>query len=136
MTVNRALGNYAFAYWFLIGANVVLPLTLWWRKWRTNLVWLFALSIIVQVGMWTERVVIVVQSLHRDFMPSAWQMYYPTGWDWATLIGTVGMFFCLFFLFIRVLPMISIHEVQDLVRETEGDAGAQGPIPNREREGD
>ena len=66
--------------------------------------------------MWTERVVIVVQSLHRDFLPSAWQMYYPTVWDWATLAGTLGLFFSLFYLFIRVLPMISIHEVQSLVK--------------------
>jgi len=80
------------------------------------------MSLIVQLGMWTERVVIVVQSLHRDFMPSAWKTYYPTFWDWATLTGTVGLFLCLFFLFIRVLPMISIHEVQDLVKKTGGAA--------------
>jgi Ni/Fe-hydrogenase subunit HybB-like protein len=122
MVVNRALGHYGFAYWTLLLFNVVLPQTLWFRKARTNVAWLFILSLVVQLGMWTERAVIVVQSLHRDFMPSSWYMYYPTFWDWATLIGTVGFFCWCFFLFIRLLPMISIHEVQKLSheRETEG----------------
>ena len=117
--INRAFGNYGFAYWLLLFCNVLAVQTLWWRKARLNVAWLFLLSLIVQMGMWTERVVIVVQSLSRDYMPSAWKMYYPTLWDWATLLGTVGLFFALFFLFIRVLPMISIHEVQKLVEETK-----------------
>lgn len=124
--VNRAFGGYGFAYWLLLACNVLVPQTLWFRKARTNIAWLFVLSLIVQLGMWTERVVIVVQSLHRDFMPSAWQTYYPTFWDWATLFGTIGLFAALFFLFIRVLPMISIHEVQELAHEAEG-ARAENP---------
>ncbi len=125
MMINRVLGNYGFAYWLLIFCNVLVAQSFWWRKARLNVGWLFALSLIVQLGMWTERVVIVVQSLHRDFMPSAWHMYYPTVWDWATLTGTIGLFFALFFLFIRVLPMISISEVQELTKE-EAEARAAG----------
>jgi Ni/Fe-hydrogenase subunit HybB-like protein len=120
ITRDRAFGNYGFAYWLLLLCNVVLPQTMWVRKLRLNVAWLFILSLLVQLGMWTERVVIVVQSLHRDFMPSSWHMYYPTFWDWATLTGTIGFFFMLFFLFIRVLPMISIHEVQELIDEKGG----------------
>jgi len=124
MMINRMLGSYGFAYWLLIFCNVVVTQSLWWRKARLNVVWLFVLSLLVQSGMWTERVVIVVQSLHRDFMPSAWHMYYPTVWDWAALAGTVGLFFALFFLFIRVLPMISISEVQELSKEQRDARGA------------
>lgn len=120
--VNRALGSYGFAFCIMIFCNVLVAQTLWWRKARINVGWLFVLSLLVQVGMWTERFVIVVQSLHHDFMPSAWQMYYPTIWDWAALTGTIGLFFALFFLFIRVLPMISISEVQELVKEEEIEA--------------
>ncbi len=118
METNRVLGRYGFAYWTLIACNVVLPQTLWFRKARLNIAWLFIMSLVVQLGMWTERVVIVVQSLHRDFMPSAWHAYYPTFWDWATLLGTVGFFCWCFFLFIRLLPMIPIHEVQKLAHKT------------------
>jgi molybdopterin-containing oxidoreductase family membrane subunit len=134
MMKNRAFGHYGFAYWAMLACNVFLPQTLWFRKLRLNVAWLFILSLCVQLGMWTERVVIVVQSLHRDFMPSAWQMYYPTGWDWATLTGTIGLFFALFFLFIRILPMISIHEVQELAHEigpslqTEGKPDGKAPL--------
>jgi molybdopterin-containing oxidoreductase family membrane subunit len=78
---------------------------------------LFIISIIVNIGMWCERFIIVVTSLHRDFIPAAWDMYNPTFFDWATYIGTIGLFFALLFLFIRVLPMISIFEMRELVAE-------------------
>jgi molybdopterin-containing oxidoreductase family membrane subunit len=117
---DRAFGAYGFAYWGLLLCNVVLPQTLWWRPARLSVPWLFVLALLVQLGMWTERFVIVVQSLHRDFMPSAWHLYVPTFWDWATLTGSVGLFFFLFLLFIRSLPAISIHEVQELAHEKEG----------------
>ena len=123
---NRAFGYYGFAYWTLIACNVLLPQTLWFRKMRLNVGWLFALSLIVQLGMWTERVVIVVQSLHRDYLPSSWHIYFPTGWDWATLAGTIGLFFGLFFLFIRLLPIISIHEEQALEHEVETPRSSEG----------
>jgi Ni/Fe-hydrogenase subunit HybB-like protein len=79
---------------------------------------LFVISLIVNVGMWLERFVIVVISLHRDFLPSSWAMYYPTRWDWATYVGTIGLFLTLLFLFLRFLPMISIYEMRTLVEQT------------------
>jgi Ni/Fe-hydrogenase subunit HybB-like protein len=79
---------------------------------------LFVIALIVNVGMWLERFTIVVTSLHRDFLPSSWGMYYPTVWDWATFVGTIGLFVALLFLFLRFLPMISIFEMRELVAET------------------
>ena len=89
------------------------------RKLRTSPVWLFLISLVVLVGMWLERFIIVVVSLHRDFLTSSWGMYYPTRWDWMTFIGTIGMFLTLMFLFVRVLPMISIFEMRTLLPEAE-----------------
>jgi Ni/Fe-hydrogenase subunit HybB-like protein len=118
MIMNRMVGPYAGMYWMLIACNIVIPQALWSRRVRRNIPALFAISLVVNVGMWLERFVIVVVSLSRDFMPSAWGMYYPTKWDWATYAGTFGLFFTLFYLFIRFLPMISIVEVRSLVHET------------------
>ena len=78
---------------------------------------LFIIALLVNVGMWSERFVIVITSLHRDFMPSAWGMFYPTRWDWMTLLGSFGLFFTLLFLFLRVLPAISISEMRQLVHK-------------------
>ena len=89
------------------------------KRLRTNLTWLFIMSLIVSVGMWLERFVIIVTSLHRDFLPSSWDMYYPTFWDFSTFFGTIGLFTTLMFLFVRVLPMISIFEVRTLVPEAK-----------------
>ena len=114
MIVNRMTGPYAGYYWALIFCNGVVPQLLWSRKVRTNVVPLFAVCMVVNVGMWLERFVIVVTSLHRDFLPSSWGMYEATRWDWATFIGTMGLFLTLFYLFIRVLPMISIFELRTL----------------------
>jgi len=114
-------GPYAPIYWILITCNIAVPLTtLWSRKVRRNVGALFVISLIVQTGMWLERFVIVVTSLHRDFTPSAWGMYYPTIWDWAIFTGSLGLFLTLFFLFVRFLPMISIFEMRGLVHEVEG----------------
>jgi len=77
-------------------------------------------AVVVNIGMWLERFIIVVTSLHRDFLPSSWGMYYPTVWDWATYVGSIGLFFALLFLFLRFLPMISIFEMRELVSEVEG----------------
>jgi molybdopterin-containing oxidoreductase family membrane subunit len=88
---------------------------------------LFVVAILVNVGMWAERFVIVVTSLHRDFLPSSWDMYMPTVWDWATFLGTLGLFFCLLFLFIRFLPMISIFEMRTLLAESAREATEQVP---------
>jgi Ni/Fe-hydrogenase subunit HybB-like protein len=120
MIYNRAWhGPYAWTYWLLIFCNGLTPQTLWFKRLRTNTTWLFIMALIVSVGMWLERFVIVVTSLHRDFLPSSWDMYYPTFWDYSTFFGTVGLFILLFFLFVRVLPMISIFEMRTMVPEAE-----------------
>jgi len=116
---NRMTGPYAYLYWGLLLCNVVTPQILWSRRARTNVPLLFVVAFIVSVGMWLERFLIVVVSLHRDFLPSSWGMYYPTLWDWSTYIGTIGLFLALLFLFVRFLPMISIFEMQELVSEEE-----------------
>jgi molybdopterin-containing oxidoreductase family membrane subunit len=126
MTLNRFIGPYAPVYWTLIGCNVVAPQALWSRRVRRNVYLVFALSLVVNVGMWLERFMIIVTSLHRDYLPSNWGMYSPTFWDWATFLGTVGLFFCLFFLFARVLPVVSMAEVRELVHSTAG--GAHPPV--------
>ena len=114
MILNRMFGPYWYMYWTLIFCNIVTPQWLWFRRVRTSPLGLFAVAMVVNVGMWLERFVIVVTSLHRDFLPSSWGMYYPTIWDWMTFIGTIGMFVTLFFLFIRFLPMISIFEMRTM----------------------
>jgi Ni/Fe-hydrogenase subunit HybB-like protein len=124
MMINRLRGPYAGWYWTLIACNIVLPQLLWFRAVRFNVFALFLISIVINVGMWLERFIIVVVSLHRDYLPSSWGMYYPTIWDWATYIGSIGLFACLLFLFVRLLPMISIAEMRELVEEAEGDRGA------------
>lgn len=113
--LNRMTGPYAVIYWSLIACNILIPQVLWSKRVRGSIAVLFAVALVVNVGMWLERFVIVVTSLHRDFMPSAWGMYYPTKWDWATFLGSIGLFLTLLFLFIRFLPMISIFEMRGLV---------------------
>jgi molybdopterin-containing oxidoreductase family membrane subunit len=120
MVKNRVwLGPYAWSYWALIFCNGIVPQTLWFKSLRTNTTWLFIMALIVSVGMWLERFVIIVTSLHRDFLPSSWDMYYPTFWDYSTFIGTLGLFITLFFLFVRVLPMISIFEMRTMVPDAK-----------------
>ena len=116
---NRLHGPYAPVYYLLLTCNIVIPQVLWISKLRSSPVWLFLISGVVLVGMWLERFIIVVVSLHRDFLTSSWGMYYPTRWDWMTFIGTVGMFLAAMFLFVRVLPMISIFEMRTLLPEAE-----------------
>jgi Ni/Fe-hydrogenase subunit HybB-like protein len=118
MMMNRMTGPYAVVYWVLIASNLLAAQVLWWSKIRRNVLALFIVALVVQTGMWLERFVIVVTSLHRDFLPSSWGMYYPTKWDWTVYLGSIGLFFTLFFLFIRYLPMISIFELRELVHKT------------------
>jgi molybdopterin-containing oxidoreductase family membrane subunit len=118
LVANRAMGPYAAVYWSLIACNIAVPQLLWLRSVRRNVPLLFVISLIVNVGMWLERFVIIVISLHRDYLPSSWHMYYPTFWDFATLFGSIGLFLTLLFLFIRMLPVISIFELRELVHET------------------
>ena len=116
---NRLHGPYAGVYWMLLICNIFIPQLLWIRKMRTNPVWLFGISFVILVGMWLERFVIVVLSLSRDFLTSSWGMYYQTRWDWRTYFGTIGMFLTAMFLFVRILPMISIFEMRTLLPEAE-----------------
>jgi molybdopterin-containing oxidoreductase family membrane subunit len=115
MLWNRITGPYWWTYALLILCNVIAPQTLWLKRVRTSVPALFALSLVVNVGMWLERFVIVVTSLHRDFLPSAWGRYSPTIWDVATYVGTIGLFLTLLLLFLRFLPMISIFEMRTLL---------------------
>jgi Ni/Fe-hydrogenase subunit HybB-like protein len=113
--INRLTGPYAIAYWMLILCNIAIPQLLWFKQVRLNVPLLFAISLVINVGMWLERFVIIVTSLHRDFLPSSWGMYAPTFWDLSTLAGTIGLFLALLFLFLRFLPMISIFEMRTML---------------------
>ncbi len=115
MTRNRMVGPYAPIFWALILCNILTPQLLWSRKIRDNVPVLFMIAVVVNIGMWLERYVIVVTSLHRDYLPSSWGMYGGTIWDYATFAGTIGLFLSLLYLFIRFLPMISIFEVRQLI---------------------
>src|SRR5467141_550007 len=116
---NRLHGPYHFWYWMLLVCNIGIPQVLWIRKLRTSPLGLFMVSAVILVGMWLERFIIVVVSLHRDFLTSSWGMYYPTRWDWLTYIGTMGLFLSAIFLFVRILPMISIFEMRTLLPQAE-----------------
>ncbi|HEX2566919.1 MAG TPA: NrfD/PsrC family molybdoenzyme membrane anchor subunit [Burkholderiales bacterium] len=117
MVQDRLAGFYAPFYWFLLLCNVLAPQVFWWRRARRSVWLLFAMSIVVNLGMWTERAVIVIQSMHHDFMPSAWGNFIPTAWDWTLLLGSIAFFAFLFLLFLRFLPAISISEMRELVHE-------------------
>jgi molybdopterin-containing oxidoreductase family membrane subunit len=119
MMLNRMTGPYAFFYWSLIAINAAMIQLFWFRKVRDNVALLFILSLFVNLGMWLERFIIIVTSLHRDFLPSSWDMYYPTRWDFAMFAGTIGLFFSLFFLFVRFLPAIAIFEMRTIVPEAK-----------------
>ncbi|HWB15529.1 MAG TPA: NrfD/PsrC family molybdoenzyme membrane anchor subunit [Vicinamibacterales bacterium] len=118
MLKNRMyFGPMAWSYWVLILCNFLVPQIMWSKRLRRKTWAVFTAAMFVNVGMWLERFVIIVTSLHRDFLPSSWEMYYPTKWDFITLFGTVGLFLTLMFLFVRVLPLISIFEMRTLVTD-------------------
>jgi uncharacterized protein YqgC (DUF456 family) len=119
MIWNRMTGPYWYMYWALILCNVVAPNTLWFPSLRRNVPFLFFISLVVSVGMWLERYVIIVTSLHRDFLPAIWGMYSGTKWDWSSFIGTIGLFVTLIFLFVRFLPAISIFEMRTILPGAE-----------------
>jgi Ni/Fe-hydrogenase subunit HybB-like protein len=119
MVWNRLHGPYKLVYAALIACNVVIPQMLWSAKVRRNVPLLFVLALIINVGMWLERFVIIAMSLHRDFLPSSWGMYWPTRWDFMTYFGTIGLFLTAMFLFIRFVPMISISEVRMLLPQSK-----------------
>jgi molybdopterin-containing oxidoreductase family membrane subunit len=118
--VNRMRGPYAPVYWTLILCVVLIPQALWSPRVRRSPWTLLWISIAINIGMWLERFMLIVTSLHRDFLPSAWGMFYPTIWDWAILIGSVGFFAWLFLLFIRFLPLISMAEMRELLVHQQG----------------
>ena len=119
VSLNRTAGPYAIFYWALIVCNIAVPQALWFKRVRTSVPVLFVIALIINVGMWLERFIIVVTSLHRDFLTSSWGMYSPTFWDWATFIGSIGLFLALLFLFLRFLPMISIAEMRAILPEAK-----------------
>ncbi|MEH6304971.1 NrfD/PsrC family molybdoenzyme membrane anchor subunit [Olivibacter sp. CPCC 100613] len=112
---NRVAGPYWWAYWSMMTCNVISPQLFWFKKIRTSIPISWVLSIVVNIGMWFERFVIIVTSLHRDYLPSSWAMFYPTWTDVGVFVGSVGLFFTLFLLFLRVLPGIAIAEVKLLL---------------------
>jgi len=113
--INRAMGPYAWAYWTMVTCNVITPQLFWFKKVRTSPWIIFALSIFVNIGMWFERFVIIVTSLHRDFLPSSWGYFRPTWVDIFTFVGSIALFIHLFLLFIRFLPMIAMSEVKGVM---------------------
>lgn len=119
-TIDRFTGAYAPLYWGLIVANIIIPQLLWFKGVRNSPLVLFMIALLVNAGMWLERFIIVVQSLSKDFLPSSWNLYTPTIYDIATFLGTIGLFFTLLFLFVRVLPAISIFEVRELLHRKFG----------------
>ncbi len=117
---NRFVGPYAPLYWALMFCNAVVPQLLWFNRFRANEMVLWIVALVVNVGMWLERFTIVVTSLSRDFLPSSWDVYTPTAWDWIIFAGTIGLFLSMLFIFIRLVPAISMFEVRELVAEKEG----------------
>jgi Ni/Fe-hydrogenase subunit HybB-like protein len=120
--INRATGPYWWAYWSMMSCNVISPQLFWSKYLRTNIKFSWFLSIIVNIGMWFERFVIIVTSLHRDYLPSSWAMFYPTWVDVSVFIGSIGIFFTMFLLFIRVLPSVAIAEVKLLLKTSSEQA--------------
>ena len=126
MMWNRMFGPMGWSYWVLIACNIAIPLsTLWWRKLRTNIAFMFFISIVVNTGMWFERFVIVVTSLYRDYLPSSWGTYRATKWDYMTYVGTLGLFTALFLLFVRFLPMIPMSEIKMMLPQAKINKSAE-----------
>jgi Ni/Fe-hydrogenase subunit HybB-like protein len=126
MLFNRATGPYKHYWMALMFCNAIAPQSIWFRRVRNSPAALFVVALIVSVGMWLERFIIVVTSLHRDFLPSSWGMYHGTKWDVMTFVGTLGLFLTLFFLFIRFLPSIAIFEMRTMTKVDEPEAAAGG----------
>ena len=128
--MDRAFGQYAWAYWIMFSCNVFVPQIFWFKKMRTSVPVMFVASLLINVGMWFERFVIIVTSLSRDFLPSSWQNFTPTIYDMGMLMGIFGVFLTFFLLFIRFLPMIAMSEVKRVLPQAES-----SPAWSRIREG-
>ena len=114
---NRAFGPYWWAYWTMFTCNAFVPHVFWMKSWRTSPIRMWIISILVNVGMWFERFVIVITSLSRDYLASSWGYYTPTLVDWLTFIGSFGLFLMLFLLFLRFIPAVAIAEVKQVMPE-------------------
>jgi molybdopterin-containing oxidoreductase family membrane subunit len=112
LTLQRFGGAYAWVYWSTIACNVVAIQALWSRRVRATPAALFVIAMLVLLGMWLERFMLIVSSLYRDFLPSSWGMFYPSLWDFVFLLGSIGLFFLFFLLFLRWLPMLSMYELR------------------------
>ncbi|MCA9000979.1 MAG: hydrogenase, partial [Planctomycetes bacterium] len=119
--INRAFGPYAWAYWTMVSCNVISPQIFWFKKARRSIPIMMTVAVFVNIGMWFERFVITVTSLSRDFLPSSWGYFRPTIVDMCTFLGSFGLFFTLFLLFCRFLPIVAMAEVKTVV--PEGHAG-------------
>ena len=116
--LNRATGPYWWAYFLMMSCNVVSPQVMWIKKIRTNIIWSFIISIVVNIGLWFERFVIIVTSLHRDYLPSSWTMFSPTFVDIGIFIGTIGFFFVLFLLYARSFPVVAQAEIKTILKSS------------------
>ena len=114
--INRFSGPYWWSYWAMMTCNVVSPQLFWFKRIRTSLIATFILSIVVNIGMWFERFVIIVTSIHRDYLPSSWSMFYPTWVDIGVFVGTIGIFFVLFLLFARFFPVLALNELKTILK--------------------
>lgn len=116
--INRFSGPYAWAYWIMMTCNVVSPQLFWFKKLRTSLMFTFVLAIIVNIGMWFERFVIIVTSVHRDYLPSSWSMFYPTWIDLGIFIGTIGIFSVFYLLFLKYFPVLAFNEIKSILKSS------------------
>ena len=126
MKVDRPRATYAWVYWGVIFCNCVAVQALWLKSWRTSATRLFLVACVIQLGMWSERFMLIITSLHRDFLPSSWRMYSPTWVDLSLFAGTIGLFGCCFLLFLRFVPSVSATEVKELAHELGEEHGAPG----------
>ncbi len=115
--INRATGPFAWAYWIMMSCNVITPQIFWFRNLRRSIPIMFIASLLINVGMWFERFVIIVTSLHRDFVPSAWDTYTPSVTDWCMTLGSFGFFFMVFLIFCRLLPTICMFEIKTVMKK-------------------
>ncbi len=133
--LNRAMGQHAWAYWIMVSCNVLVPQIFWFKKARTSVPIMFVAALLVNVGMWFERFVIVITSLAHDFLPGSWGYYTPTWVDIWMLIGSFGLFMTLFLLFIRFLPVIAIAEVKAVMPRANPHHGHDhGPTDHADEE--
>jgi molybdopterin-containing oxidoreductase family membrane subunit len=128
---NRATGPYWWAYWSMMTCNVISPQLMWFKKLRRSLLFTFIISIVVNIGMWFERYVIIVTSLHRDYLPSSWSMHFPSHIDIGVYVGTIGLFFVFFLLFARFFPVLALNEVKTILKSS-GESYKNAPDPHHD----